>query len=147
MELNRFGTQASRDKKSPGGKWVIMPDETWWIYWTYLTVASALITAFIEPFKIAFTNSAGEFPGTSIWSIQDYIGTAIFWIDLTLRFFVANHDNETGTLATDLKSIRRNYVRPPGMFWWVMCSGANCNSIRRNYIHPPGMYWLGWVWG
>ncbi|KAG1662417.1 hypothetical protein FOA52_012350 [Chlamydomonas sp. UWO 241] len=98
-------------------KWIIQPDARWWMLWCYVTVASAMITGFVEPFKIAFTQAAGEFPGTSFWSVQDYIAMAIFMADLAMRFFVADVANaDTGELATDLKTIRLSYFH--GMFWY-----------------------------
>ncbi|KAJ9523339.1 hypothetical protein QJQ45_005385 [Haematococcus lacustris] len=84
--------------------------KTWW----YFTMAMALVTAALDPFKLSFVEEAGLYPYTDFWAVTDYITTVIFLIDMVLKFMLMFQDAEGG-LVRDHKVIALNYLR--FLFW------------------------------
>ncbi|KAL6757545.1 hypothetical protein V8C86DRAFT_2622224 [Haematococcus lacustris] len=82
--------------------------------WWYFTMAMALVTAALDPFKLSFVEEAGLYPYTNFWAITDYITTVIFLIDMVLKFMLMFQDAEGG-LVRDHKVIALNYLR--FLFW------------------------------
>ncbi|KAJ9524098.1 hypothetical protein QJQ45_022546 [Haematococcus lacustris] len=112
-----MGKPLASDTAKAAGRWklpLISPHDPRYLRWWYFTMAMALVTAALDPFKLSFVEEAGLYPYTDFWAITDYITTVIFLIDMVLKFMLMFQDAEGG-LVRDHKIIALNYLR--FLFW------------------------------
>ena len=61
--------------------------------------------------QIAFVEAGGFYPFSDFWAVTEFLSTAIFAVDIMLKFFLAYHDPDTKALVTDIKQISIHYLR------------------------------------
>ncbi|GAX76940.1 hypothetical protein CEUSTIGMA_g4387.t1 [Chlamydomonas eustigma] len=96
---------------------VIYPDEPWYLVFWYFCVIMAFVNAGLEPVKMAFTTAENFSRHTLFWTVTELLGTAVFMLDIILKFFVAYKETpESRDEITDLALIRKHYLRT--LFFW-----------------------------
>ncbi|KAL4435944.1 hypothetical protein ABPG77_000706 [Micractinium sp. CCAP 211/92] len=110
-----FNATISRKEKErrelPPG--IIHPNSPWYQVWWHTTVLVAAITAFLQPYYIAFA-PPGLYPYDSAGSILVYIMMVLIAIDVVLNFRVARY--KEGQLVTSKRQLAKDYLR---LYFWI----------------------------
>lgn len=95
---------------------VILPHTRWYTVFWYFTMVFALANAILEPYKVAFGAVEGFLVSADFWSVTEYMGAVVFFVDIVLKFYVAYEDTDNRRLVTDLQAIRLHYLK---LFFWL----------------------------
>ncbi|KAL4458838.1 hypothetical protein ABPG75_013703 [Micractinium tetrahymenae] len=92
---------------------IIHPNSLWYQVWWHTTVLVAAITAFLQPYYIAFA-PPGLYPYASAGSILVYIMMLLIAMDIAINFRVARY--KEGQLVTSKRQLAMDYLR---LYFWV----------------------------
>ena len=62
-------------------------------------------------FQVAFVDVGGFAPYNDFWAVTEFLSTAIFTVDIILKFILAYNDHDSKALVTDIKDITIHYLR------------------------------------
>ncbi|PSC76146.1 potassium NKT2 [Micractinium conductrix] len=87
---------------------VVHPNSKWYQVWWHTTVLVSAITAFLQPYYIAFA-PPGLYPYASAGSILVYCMMALIAVDIAVSFRVARYKD--GQLVTDKRQLAIDYLK------------------------------------
>ncbi|MEW5319227.1 MAG: hypothetical protein WDW38_010392 [Sanguina aurantia] len=88
----------------------IHQDDTAYRCWFFTTVALVMLSAWLEPFKLAFMATPDVWPFDG-WAAVQAISTAAFMLDTVLHFLVVKTPRVGGTGGRTLGEVAHDYVR------------------------------------
>jgi hypothetical protein len=90
---------------------IILPSNTYYQIWWYMTIAGAILTMFTTPYQVAFEESRGFFK--QLADFLDKVLTLLFTADIFINFNLALYKDET--ILIDRGQIATEYFRR--LFW------------------------------
>ncbi|KAF5445562.1 hypothetical protein F2P56_034608 [Juglans regia] len=105
-----FSGPLGRDQRSTNGsrwdRFVIRPDNWWYVLWTYFILLWAVYSSFFTPLEFGFFRGLPE-----DLFLLDIAGQFAFLIDIVVRFFVAYRDTHSYCMIYDRNLIALRYLK------------------------------------
>ncbi|GAX80357.1 hypothetical protein CEUSTIGMA_g7796.t1 [Chlamydomonas eustigma] len=119
LEEEEQGTQSLSSERRGAFRWtlpIIMPNDTWYLCFWYGIVVYALVTAFVEPLKMAYFPVQVSLQAHVFFAFMEISATLIFFLDIVFKFFLAYQDPDTKEIITSSRAIQLRYLS--FLFWF-----------------------------